>query len=215
VIRAQYTFRQNVIMTIGIVSVIFSVGLVVLCIVSFWSTDTFSFEYDARTSYFISSHVGRIELARQYAPPTTNMSVGNIAFTRPTDVTQLGRIWGSPSGLPAQKVNPANTVLFYFDPHQLQHGRLDFGWTSAHVLRMVAIPDWFPLIFLVAASFVCWRISRVPFKRQTKHLCHGCGYDLRATPDRCPECGTVVPGRSESFLKLIGPHIYNVKDREP
>jgi hypothetical protein len=206
-------FKQDLRTIVVIALMIASAGFLGLWIYSLWNTGTLSFAYDSRTSYFISSYKGRIELARQFAPATTNLQVSGIALKRPTDVSVLGRIWGSPARLPARFSGPMTNVVFNFDAHQLEHARLGFGWSSIHVLRMVAIPDWFPALILSALALLLWRRWKRPAKLHKQHCCRGCGYDLRATRDRCPECGLVVPGRSASFLSRIAPHLYRAPDR--
>ena len=53
--------------------------------------------------------------------------------------------------------------------------------------RSVVVPYGLIGAIEMAPLVLCgWRAWR---RATRKGLCHRCGYDLRATPDRCPECG--------------------------
>ena len=59
-------------------------------------------------------------------------------------------------------------------------------------LFVVGIPYWSILIVSIAIP-AAWMLKQRNLKqRRTAGQCLACGYDLRATPDRCPECGMVV-----------------------
>jgi hypothetical protein len=47
-----------------------------------------------------------------------------------------------------------------------------------------------PLVLLVLV--LGYRRSRTVWSTASRGRCASCGYDLRATPNRCPECGTVI-----------------------
>ena len=53
-----------------------------------------------------------------------------------------------------------------------------------------SVPHWL-LVLLTSLLPIYWWKSR---RRSRIGCCQSCGYDLRATPARCPECGTVPPG---------------------
>lgn len=68
---------------------------------------------------------------------------------------------------------------------------LRFGWarSNRHGVRrrMLVVPYWFTSA--VFALLPSWWIIRRGIQRRPIGRCRFCGYDLRATQDRCPECG--------------------------
>ena len=73
----------------------------------------------------------------------------------------------------------AGFAWYYYGP--------EVHWT---IDRLLIVPYWF-VAMLTAIHPAClgvrWYSSH---RRHARGLCPSCGYDLRATPGRCPECGT-------------------------
>jgi hypothetical protein len=79
---------------------------------------------------------------------------------------------------------------FAFGPPANQPGGRDYGGRQQY--RFFVFPLWVPAFPALACTAVCaWRAARR--KKRSRRRAHGqcafCGYDLRSSGARCPECG--------------------------
>ena len=73
-------------------------------------------------------------------------------------------------------------------PVGFDHVELTNTTGYSHVRWQLTLPDW--LLVAAAAAFPALRLRRqLRASVYGPGQCAGCGYDLRATPAQCPECG--------------------------
>jgi hypothetical protein len=66
------------------------------------------------------------------------------------------------------------------------------GMRLGYAIHRVVFPLWFVALCSCALPARWLFVSRRRRVRRAAGLCPTCGYDLRASPSRCPECGTEV-----------------------
>ena len=101
---------------------------------------------------------------------------------RPTTEERIHFVFGCSAYVPyPQQDYPRNRFIGF--------GWDDSFWGPLGGLRCYIVPLWFvQLLFAALPATRLYRHVRRRYRVLTGH-CRKCGYDLRATPDRCPECG--------------------------
>ena len=73
-------------------------------------------------------------------------------------------------------------------------GYIDQRSSPVYVARYFYFPHWFCVLTFAVLPAIRLRSILRTRRRDRVGLCQRCGYDLRASPERCPECGTPTAG---------------------
>ena len=155
------------------VCLLLGIALGTLWVRSYWRGDSLYHARGGNVVYTLYSGRGGLGAIRWVQPHTSS---------RETDFT-----FGKP--------NPKYPTIAY---EESLSGRLGFEYNSGVAsptpskYRSLVVPTWLPAL-LTAAPGTLWAIRsarrRRMRRRRSRGQCVQCGYDLRASPERCPECG--------------------------
>jgi hypothetical protein len=114
-------------------------------------------------------------------------AIGEAEFTRPASTTVWRNVFESTYDSAVWRGDWVGGFWYRHDQHQPGKPGMSFRSESFRT------PFWFLLavasVPLVVRAMVFLRTSRRLQVARVGH-CVRCGYDLRATPGRCPECGS-------------------------
>jgi hypothetical protein len=190
--------RRRLLNLLTALSLLVCVAVVVLWVRSYWAGDYVRWQaataggMQGERSVAVASVGGRIHLrdVRVHLPAFTADELAEFAQHAGSGTLPVGFQWGFGVGWQV----PAGVLGFHLErtDERLRY-RFAGGRQEGRRRELnLTVPHW--LIVALLGAMPAWRAvtsrrRRVAAERLRLGQCRRCGYDLRATPDRCPECG--------------------------
>lgn len=134
----------------------------------------------------------------------TPLSEGSVAVLKVEEPVWDREVLNAPPHYPILRDNPQrwHWRALGFD------GRIESSKTAHAYYRVyrVVFPYWVPAALAAVIPAMSLRATlrrRTARKRVRNHQCASCGYDLRASTNRCPECGQSVPATETEYADRI------------
>jgi hypothetical protein len=163
-----------------ILSLLLCLATIALWVRGYWQFDVLRYvRSETFQSFGMQSTFGEMSLFASRFPPSSPERSG--LSTIPSSVENTFR--NLTKWFPRA---PASSLLGF------GFGHFDFRAAPRESIAAIWFPHWFcALIFAVLPAVRLRSILRVR-RRNRVGRCPCCGYDLCATPDRCPECGRLA-----------------------
>jgi hypothetical protein len=198
-------FRRFILNAATVLSLLMCAGVVGLSVRSYWRTDRLSWFRESPPKVFAAGAVTRVVTERGRLAFVQNLNVecgwfmpmtpGFTSSPAPVSLSNSGarglidwpaRCWWPPIG------EVARAEVYRFAGFERGHYTVVEPYNSYPLREDV----WaLPLAFVAAlfALLPAFRLREYVLHRRRwrSGLCFNCGYNLCATPDRCPECGSV------------------------
>jgi hypothetical protein len=173
--RKLAIFRRRLFTAVSVVSLLLCVATLALWVRSYHRLDRASYLERSSLSIDVQSIRGQIEVVHGFTSPTGTPGLSYDSLSSTDFKSSREVIRDSPSGYDFPTI-----------------ALLGFGYM--HIESSPAWWAWFPHWFLALLFAILPALHlRATIRSRRRHRighCPTCGYDLRATPQRCPECGT-------------------------
>lgn len=134
-------------------------------------------------------------LTYQHGPPFWEKASSQNRWTLTAHRGEL-RLWHSPAdpAAPYQDLSHLGRAKAADEQKVFDEAGFIICWSASPFNTwVVGMPLWGLVVLAGILPSLCLAPSIRRWRRNVEGKCPNCGYDLRASPDRCPECGAAIP----------------------